>query len=70
MGKIFSSAVLSPFPMQFTIHRREQIAARAVTAPKAAHTPELCSPFFTEMLWQILAEVTVLKSATFTITRC
>ena len=71
MGKIFSSAALSPFLMRFTIHRREQIAACAVTAPRAAQAPELWSLFLTltEMLWQILDEVTVLKSATLTITR-
>ena len=60
MGKIFYSAALSPFPMQFTgIHRREQIAARAVTAPRVAQIPELCSPFLTltETLWQIRGQI-------------
>ena len=55
MGKIFSSAALSPFPIQFTIHRREQIAARAVTAPRAAQIPELCSPFLTQVYRNAMA---------------
>ena len=66
MGQIFSSAALSPFLMQFTIHRREQIAAHAVTAltqHKHRNCVEICSPFLilAERLWQILSEVTVLK---------
>ena len=70
MGKIFSSAALSPFLMQFTIHRREQIAACAVSAKGSTNTGTVQSVFDTyRMLWQILAEVTVLKLATFMITR-
>ena len=62
MGKVFSSAALSPFLMQFTIHRREQIAAQSQHQGQHKHQNcvEVCSPFLTlaERLWQILAKVT------------
>ena len=73
MGQIFSGAALLPFLMQFTIHRREQIAAQSQHQRQHKHRNcvEVCSLFLTlaERLWQILAEVTVLRSATMTITR-